>query len=86
VGGHNSPPIFISQKLKRMKNKLTKEEQRSNLEGSIIVYLLIWAALGVFMMLLFSSCSTQKVVYRVGDGWKQAAQKSEVTGWARTIK
>lgn len=69
-----------------MKNKLTKEEQRSNLEGSIIVYLLIWASLGVFMMLLFSSCSTQKAIYKIGDGWKQASQKSEMTGWARESK
>lgn len=44
------------------KKQLTKQEQRSNLEGSIIVYLLMWAFLGVFMMLLFSSCSRRVVV------------------------
>jgi hypothetical protein len=75
VGGHNGPPIFISQKLKRMKIKNYKEWD----------YTLILVAL-MFLIAYLTSCSTQKVVYRVGDGWKQASQKSEVTGWARTIK
>lgn len=64
------------------KKQLTKEEQRSNLEGSIIVYLLMWAALGVFMALLFSSCSTSQAVYRIKDEWKTAEKKSSITGWS----
>lgn len=46
-------------------------------------YTLILVAL-VFLITFLTSCSTPKAVYRIGDGWKQAAQKSEVTGWTRS--
>ena len=48
-------------------------------------YTLILVAL-MFLIAFLTSCSTQRMVYRVGDGWKQAAQRSEVTGWARKLK
>ena len=48
-------------------------------------YTLILVAL-VFLIAFLTSCSTQKTLYKVGEKWKQAAQKSEVTGWARTLK
>ena len=48
-------------------------------------YTLILVAL-MFLIAFLTSCSTQRVVYKVGEKWKQAAQKSEVTGWVRTLK
>jgi len=66
---------------------MNKKSQKTPLEkiNTIINVWLVFVVI-VIMIAALTSCSGTKPVYRIGDGWKQAAQKSEVTGWARTLK
>jgi len=45
-------------------------------------YTLILVAL-MFLIAFLTSCSTQKTLYKMGEGWKPMNPKSEVTGWNR---
>jgi hypothetical protein len=62
-------------------NKKSQETQLKKIETIINIWWLF--VIIVVIIAALTSCSGTKPVYRIGDGWKQAAQKSEVTGWNR---
>jgi len=70
--------IHVNQKLKHMDQPMTKTEKT--------ILTIIGIIVGLALLSSMMSCSAQKTLYKVGEKWKQAAQKSEVTGWARTLK
>ena len=43
--------------------------------------------LGIILLLsVLTSCTATKVVYERGSSWKQASNKSELTGWSYSKK
>jgi len=67
---------------------MNKKSQKTPLEKIEMIINIWWlfVIIVVIIAVITPGCSSTKPVYRIGDGWKQAAQKSEVTGWARTLK
>lgn len=48
-------------------------------------YTLVLIAL-IFLIAFLASCSNSKAVYQTGHSWKPAAERSEITGWAREFR
>ena len=44
---------------------------------------IIGIIVGLALLSSMTSCSAQKALYKVGEGWKPMSSKSEVTGWDR---
>ena len=61
-----------------MKNNQSNEIDVRTL---ILIIITIMALINGLM-----SCTTSKAVYRIGNDWKPANAKSELTGWSRLTK